>query len=262
MTRTLIIGDSHVVALAQGYASSTRPADAQNGIQFGKLFPSPACLEPFFEASGGRVELLDQEARGVLGDLTGRPCFSAADRDLKFCISLGFTTTVLMSLDTWITHAPWRFNGGGQVQLMSDAVFRALTLHHFRHVLAFYQALRSLDLQCLAVAAPPPLIGGEWFSKGVDEQVLLLVDVMARQVVAAELRKLGVPCVSPPPESYVGQGPSGLRRPQFKGDGAKGFVHANAEYGRLMMDRVLDEIGRMAQPSPPRSASLARATCD
>jgi hypothetical protein len=239
MSRVLVVGDSHVVALAEGAACGITYPEGIESVEFAKLFPSPATLEPFFEERAGRIRLLDTEGAETLRGLTGSGDFSAEDRGIVFCLSLGFTTTVLMSLPTWCSHRPWAMAASGPSQLISSAVARAIALEHNRHAVEFYRAMARLGLTCIAISSPPPLIGGDWFRDTADEEVLVEVDRLAREVVQDELFALGVPVVGPPPESYVGNAGAGLRDPAFKGAGNKGFVHANAAYGRLMLKRVL-----------------------
>lgn len=235
-----ILGDSHTAAIGMGYQDLfASGASGLPELRVAKLFSSPMSLEPFHAEAHDRVTLTNPQAAEALQQVLGRDYFSALDSDKVFAFSLGFTPQIFLSRDDWTRFAPWNAGGSPAKSLLSDGVVRAMVVDHFKHVESFIKALRALGLRCIAVCAPPMMDRDHWVAKGMTASAVLGVDRVLQATMIERFAKLGVPSVPPPPETFLGEGGTGFRRPEFKGGGKSGS-HGDVAYGKLMFACVLE----------------------
>ena len=257
--KLVILGDSHTVTLGLGLQLLIEDAalDAADDVRAMKVLSSPLVLDPFFDASGGEVRFLDEDARAALCDLIGHDRFTTGDADTVFAFSLGFAVQILLTWPDWRKFTSWIDDDAGR-QLVSNSVIRAMALDHFRHVLEFYREVRALGLPCLAVSAPPLMQGDRWFPADVRPEVLLHFDLMMRSAVSGALARIGVPTVDTPESVHFNADRQSWRRREFGSyKGEADSVHANAEFGRLMVSRIIAAAKSLAPlaGSTPRLAA-------
>jgi hypothetical protein len=246
--KLFILGDSHTVALGLGLQRliGTDALDASDDVRALKVLSSPLLLDPFFELRDGGVRFLDEAAGAALAELTGRDSLSAGDADAVFAFSLGFTAQLLLAQPDWRSFAPWSAGRADGRQLLSSGVVRAIALKHFRHVVDFYRSVRALGLRCLAVASPPLIPGDRWFPPEVDPELLLEIDLLMRSAMIDALARLGVPTVLPPARVHEGGDRRRWRDPRYGSFKGAHDGHADAEFGRLMVRRILQAARTMS----------------
>lgn len=234
-----IVGDSHVVALGEGLRAMRAAGEVSaENVLVSKLYSGPTSLKPFFTFEDRTICFTDRVLGLRLAQVTGRDTLSEADRGTVFAVSMGLMTTIFTRLSDWDRFVPWQF-ADSEKSAVSTGTIEAIARDHNRYAVEFYRALLSLGLSCIAIAAPPPRID-EAARARMAPQLLVEIDAIARRVVAHELGALGVSIVRPSPAVYAEGENSGLLRPElarYQGDDTH---HANQQYGRLMLPRVLD----------------------
>ncbi len=234
-----VVGDSHVVALARAWESRTRDSTIP-APRFAKLFSFPQALKPFHRCRvDGSVELLDSAAAGLLAEGTGCSDWQSGHGH-AWAVSLAYTTTIFLLSDTWTRYRPWPL-AQSPMHALSDRVMSTLIEEHFKHVLQFLDDLITARVAFLVFEAPPLRRDALCIGRGLfDAHSALEMDSMCRQQMDRLLAARGITIVPCPAESYDGNVRSSFLRldlhdSYYDGDGH----HANATYGRWMLDRVL-----------------------
>jgi hypothetical protein len=246
--KLVFLGDSHVRALGSSY--NLLPLDRRRQLlrdggfqscKFGQLFSFPLVVKPFFTTKDSVVELNDINARSQLARVTGKEVFDTSDPALVYCLSLAFTTTLLVRDPVWREHCPsvvWAKGGGAA---MSEGVMKAIILGHFKWVFEFHAALKSAGMNLISFESPPPRLDDLSIGRGARPEVVLEVDRIARLITATHLSGLGIPIVRAPVECYLGPDRTGFLKAEYA-ETANGDVHhANSEFGALMLPLVLSE---------------------
>lgn len=233
-----VLGDSHTVALGQGYRPEMAAEAGLAKITIAKLFSSPKTEKQFFTVDADGIGFLD-EADAALQDATGATRLSRAP-DAAFAFMVGFTTTKLIRRDTWRTHAPWRLSHVPTDHYLSDAALDQIVRDYNRHVIDFYAAVAALGLKAAAIIAPPPRPDDLAISEvGIAPDIVLAVDAAARRCVAGELQKLSIPMIAPPDEVYDGAPGASFLKLKYGKPQGRDLHHANKDYGRLMIGHVI-----------------------
>jgi hypothetical protein len=248
MRRLIVLGDSHVVALAQGYeALEPRGVGFDGEVLFLKLFDGPDNLFPFFRADDDRIGFLDERVAAEVSAALGHPELRADDPHTVYALSMGVMTTLMVRLPDWKHAAPaaaaaFLEKKRLKRQLVSEAVVQAIALDQQKHVLAFVEAAGALGLKCLIVAAPPLRADERATGRNRDIRVLLEVDRISRAVLTDAFTRLGAPVVQPPYEALL----DGLLRPDLRRIAPRDTHHGNGAYGALMLPRVIEAARRLA----------------
>jgi hypothetical protein len=244
--RLIIFGDSHVVALGRAIPD-LNPVERNvypGEIRVGKVMPFNHSLRDFFVVRGDEIRFGDAPHRKQISKLFGREVIGQDSRDSILALSMPFTTTLVLRNGTWNSHSPWSVTDHSNKQLVSHAVLYEIALAHFAAVLRFVTALQSIDLRLMVVAAPPPRATDSKIARW-NPEVILRVDELTRGVIANELEQRAVPVVEPPDEVFQQPGRRGFLRSEYGDD--RDDHHGNAEYGRLMLLRVMALAASMLQ---------------
>ena len=244
MKRLVVLGDSHVAALSQGFdqLGAAERSAFPGEVVFLKLFDGPDNIVPFFRAADDRIEFTSPRVTDELAAGIGQGALKASDTDTVFAFSLGLMTTLLVRMPDWKYGAPvgaWGYTEKKHRlrQLVSPGVVKAIVLDHHKYALGLAAAARDLGLRSLIVSAPPLRQDERAIERGRDPRVLAEVDRIARATMLDAFAGLGTPVVLPPPEAS--QEGAALLRPEFHRIAPRDTHHANADYGALMIRRVL-----------------------
>jgi hypothetical protein len=243
--KTVVIGDSHIVALGNAYRAKPQRYEELGDVAFGKLFGFVTTIRPFFDATGEHVTLTDPEAQACLKGLIGVPYFAAGDQN-RYVISMAFTTTFFLRLAFWDNFRPWRF-GDVSRQPLSDAMVRRIALEHFKHPIGFFAALRERGLSIIALEAPPPRMDDQ---AGIDKHGrdgFLEVNRLSRESMTEALAAMGVPVIGAPEETLeeAPKGRFGFLKPEFWNVKGQDRHHANRQFGHFALKET---IRVLAQP--------------
>lgn len=234
-----VVGDSHVAAYRSGWLEMEDGEDRRPGLTFSWIHICGAMLSPFHGTDGGTVVLKSEEAAKKLCDGTGHAVFR---RDVGvYALSMAFTTTVLIRHPQWRIYSP----AGDGKRPLSQGVMAAIVRDHYRHILAFFADLAANGIPAVAVESPPPRADDPAVASGkVPYDRLLAVDRCARTLVKADLAALGIPVAEVPDEAKD----RGFLKPSLCSTTERDYHHANADFGRLMIPRILAAAERAAHP--------------
>ncbi len=244
MPRLIVLGDSHVVALAEGYEALAGEATEGFGeVLFLKLFDGPENMVPFFQAREDRIEFLDGRVTGEVMAALGRPALLGGEADTVYAFSMGVMTTLLVRLPDWKFAAPsgaaaFIENKRIRRRLMSEQVVKAIAVDQQQQVIAFAAAARAIGLRSLIIAAPPVRDDERAMERGRHPAVVLEVDRLSRDILIETFEQQGTPVVLPPPEACQ-EGTRFLRRDLCR-IAPRDTHHGNSAYGAMMIKRVID----------------------
>lgn len=234
--KLLLTGDSHVVALGRALADG--PATAAP-VAACKLFSFPKTLESFFQVVDGQVRLTDAEAVKALRAATGMSHFADRDSKMSYGLSMAYTTSIILWSEQWRTHRPWR-TCGAHHQPVSNGAIEQITLHHYRHVFAFFEALIEHRVDFFAIEAPPVRRDDKAIGKTISADAILELDRLVRGFVGVRLRALGVHTIAAPAEAIdPGSNGHGFLKPAFEERTPGDHHHANRAYGELQLAEIL-----------------------
>ena len=246
MRRLVILGDSHVFALQNGFmALGGEPPQGFDSVTFLKLFNGADNLGPFFEAHPDRIVFTGEGVTRNLARRLGQPALSTADRDTTvFGFSMGLMTTIMVRSGDWALHAP--ASAGASIAekwrrryLVSDAIVETIALDQQKHVLAFFTAAKAMGLRFMAISAPPLRADEHAIVRGRSANVIAAVDRLARSALTKAFAEMGVPVVLPLPETFVDTQDGRFMAAQFRELGPGDTNHANEAFGAVMMPEVI-----------------------
>ena len=265
--RLVVLGDSHVAALAQGHQKlgGKPPSAFADGITFLKLFDGPDSIRPFFRAHEDHIAFIDEKAAALVREGLGRPTLAGPDPDTVFAFCLGVMTTLIVRLPDWrrphppadpdsfLPHAPagaaaYTRDKGRLRRLVSEGVVRAITLHHHRHALAFAAEARRLGLKHLIVSSPPLRHDERAMVKfEASPLVIAEVDRIARAAMVEAFTQNGTPVALPPDEVYQDGDRSRFLRADLRRIAGNDSHHGSPLFGALMLKQVLKQAKRVAR---------------
>ncbi len=232
MPRLIVLGDSHVVALAEGF----------DEVIFLKLFDGPDNLVPFFRAQEDRIEFLDERVTAQVMAALGRPGVFGGEADTVHAFSMGVMTSLLVRLPDWKLAIPASAvdlfeTKAMKRQLVSEQVIKAIALDQQQQVIAFAAAARAIGLRSLIVAAPPVRDDERAIGRGRHPGVVLELDRISRKGLVETFEQQGTPVVLPPETCQDG---TGFLRRDLCRIAPRDTHHGNAAYGAIMIKPVID----------------------
>jgi hypothetical protein len=248
-TKVVIIGDSHTLAYAEAYSAepTAYPSPTAGGLGIAKLFAFNTALKPFYEPTpDGGLRFTKAEGRETLAQLIGREHFLPNDPNV-YLLSLG-NTTIFLRAPMWKTYRPWRV-AGPKHQPLSDAVMRELSLDFFQHVVGLFRELKAIGVNAAAVEAPQ-VRADEPTTAYIDPEGILEITRLCRGALFEALEAMDVPIVRSPQEaredSYEGE-QGFLRQDLWKRERGRDHHHANLDYGKIQLPRLLQRAGELAR---------------
>jgi len=219
-----ILGNSHAAAFRDGLPLLDEP-DQRAFTVFGVN----AQIEKgrFFEPHPQGILVTDPKMAGRLIARSGHPVITA---DASWAFILGHPGFLF---NAWRDHRT--VSVPGELQPVSKAALTAAITGQFKHVLEFFDALGTAKLRFVLILPPPPRR-----NKTRSPQQILTVDEAARRVLSNRAVRSGGALLEPPQGTVDG---AGFLKPEFcagpRPDGKEDPHHANAEYGRLMLEKLL-----------------------
>ncbi|MBN8189911.1 hypothetical protein JF540_24805 [Salipiger thiooxidans] len=240
MSQLTITGNSHTIALNQGLRQVPEAA----GVTVFGLGAGVYETEAFSATEAGRVVLTQPVYAENLVRFTGQDHI-APDRLWGIC--MGTHNPRLYGDRIWTgAAAPSALAGDGQRPVSSGLIDR-MADEDQRHIRAFLTQLKDAGIRFFVISAPPVRADHQNIVRGADPEVLLEIDRRSRARFRGFLDGLGVDFVDFPPETADAQG---LLRPEYAAgllkNGKRDPHHGNAEYGALMLRRILAEVGQPA----------------
>lgn len=232
----IIVGNSHVGALHRGASQIDGALDKLKIAPFGG---GKHQRTAFSVEKKGRVEFSDKYSRHILQDLTGRAYFDPED---VWGICMGTHNSPIYRDAFWRTAVPPGVPGPKKRPL-SSAVLNEIILQHQVHILTFLKQLKQNGLRVFVVSSPNPRRDSTAANRGISLATIQTIDRAARRSFEEWLRAMDIPIINPPAETVDADG---FLKDEFaqhvsptgKPDGS----HANADYGKLMVAKVLAEL--------------------
>jgi len=245
MSRLVVLGDSHALALAEGFAQlKARGEEAFPGeVRFLPIFDGPDNLAPFFRRDGDGIAFLgDRPAQGIIEAL-GAAMLSPEDRDTIYAFSMGLMITLLLRQGDWKRSTPSSLapatHGKRHRNLVSELLVEAMALENQKHVIDFARAVRQVGLRAFIIAAPPMREDDRAIERGRPAAVLLEVNRICRRALVRSYSEAGLRVLEPPPETYQDGDVLGFMRSDLRRLVGRDSHHGNAAYGEIMMRHVL-----------------------
>lgn len=239
-----IVGDSHVIALSD----AARLAGAKNSfasrhgpIRIGQLGHGYHFLKPFFACDGESVSFTQDAAKSVFRRLNpDAPHVIQREDPRRFVFVFGLYPSSGFNAEHWTDHtaAIWSEDR----QFVSKCAFDAIIDETLKESMAFFRQLKMMNVRfsvasCCPVPASYQKLAGK---KNFAAHEVAFIYNRFRDRAASRLDALGVSCHLPPAEVYDAHGAmvdAFVKRP--------GDYHANPDYGRLMLSKILREVDRL-----------------
>lgn len=234
--RLRVVGNSHVGALKRGLKRAL--ADQPSRFEEIDVFPIVRAkleLQAFSRLRAGAVELTDTSASDHLADRIG---VHRIDGDV-WGVCMGLHNISLLRDAFWDHHAPTTVALDDEAPVSGGLVAEIVHAGQ-EHVQAFLLQLQEAGVPVLVISSPPlrrdhPAVATR------RAEVMLEVDRLAREHLAEFADRHQLPFVGPPEQSLD---ENGFLREEFhssivRANDTPDLAHANQEYGRLMMRRVI-----------------------
>ncbi len=267
----VFIGDSHIRALVHGYmrltANERQSAENSLGpIKFAMAGPAYAFENQFWKATPAGFEFIEP-LNGRIVDILGQDQAIIQTNDpRRFVFSIGFQPSIIYRkqlYDKWTLGKPT-----ARLAHVSTSAFQEAVLHYNRHVLAFFDALKSANVRFSVLSAPPT---ARCFSlvveHGISAKKLLeqhhetILDAASKRGIEVELPpnvvreggKSGAPLIDTLCDRSIAGSPHGngwygelFLRSLFAKHGARSF-RTSAESLKDLKTKLNSEEARLAQ---------------
>jgi hypothetical protein len=232
-------GNSHTGALKKGFDALGGSVPEIRFVPFGSGLKE---VRPFSVILDGMVEMTDPDYAANLEKYAGKRHFDPSD---IWGICMGFHNVRIFGAPMWMGAAPADVAGPTQ-RPISQAVLDEIIINDQLHVRAFIAQLKKANIRLFVISGPARQRGGNVVAKGVPQDVVTSIDRRARDLFEAWLSKIAVPFVDVPSEVVEADGFLKDKYAQkVLGNGAPDALHANAHYGRLMMEKVVAHIAQL-----------------
>jgi hypothetical protein len=240
----LITGGSHVAALNEGFRSLTRSGEIPQTLDF-HIQPLGGGLSisgNFFRARSDHVEITNPKFRRRIKRIP--PPGASYDAVVL--------STLLYSRPVWY-KADWALYGVPGMSkdriLASNSMLRRVILDDTRYLISFLKHLRALGIAVCVVEGPRPFRHNiEVERAGVE--IVKYIDALHRSLTLELLAREDIPVIHIPGFVFDDDG---FMLEEYRNDNPKDKTHGNADFGRLMMLKV---VRYMQDLDIPRSARL------
>lgn len=236
----LIVGDSHTAALRQAYLKERHSGmflSRHGHIEIAQLGYGYHFLEPFYAAEGNGLAFTQPPAKAVFTKINpNSPSVILPGDPRTFVFMFGFYPSFACEARHWRTHTVASQTAGRHY--VSEKAFLAIIKDITREPLAFFERLQSMNVRfSVASCCPVPssYCGGEPRESMAAGEIATMYNRF-RDYVADQLKFRGIVYHLPPQEVYDEHG---AMLPMFSR--ALGDHHANADYGKLMLLKILRE---------------------
>lgn len=237
--RILITGDSHTGALNRGLvalrAAPDRVQPALPNIRIRPLGGGHLLPTPFFEDAGDYARIVNPEYQRMFAQLPPK-----SDPNAPATQAIG------LSMPLWPMRVVHKMVWGrctlaeriGSRTPVSRAAFRHAVLADQKYVLALAALLQRQGLLVFAVS-PPGLFADHATLRHLAPAHVLHIFNSYRAIMIDQLKQHNIPIVDIPLHCL---GADGFMRPEFRHEDPKDQHHANAAFGRLILESVARQI--------------------
>lgn len=234
-------GNSHCGAIRQGLA---RVEGADQRLTVDAFGSNTMETLPFSAIRGGRVEFVADCHVTNLQAFSGKSHFDPAD---VWGICAGTHYNRVLRAPQWRGLAAPSAIAGPRQRPISAAMLDAMLEADQAQVCRFLTQLKTTGVPVFAVACAPVRRDGYPADRGVPLGVTHAIATRAQAQFLTFLKAQGIAFVAPPPEAIDAEG---FLLPAFcqmtiAELGTPDLVHANPEYGALMVRRILDHVAAM-----------------
>lgn len=232
-----VTGDSHVGALRKGYdlLAGTGRLSGRPAVAFRPMGTSTLMRTPFFEDRSDHLEITVPRFRQQVPVLPA-PEFSAGHT--TYCIAgpLNFHSFLSRKwwVHNWVVGMPPRRGAPVSRELLRHAL-----LDMEFHELTLLRRLCELGQRVLVIEPPAPFRHHPALAH-TPAQSLLALFRLCRELVAEELGRMGIDIVAVPAECLDQEG---FMLPAFRHERLADGNHGNAEFGAIMLGRLLSKGG-------------------
>lgn len=234
-------GNSHCGALRQGLA---RVAGADKILTVHAFGSNTMETLPFSVIRNGRVEFVADYHVTNLQAFSGKSNFDPAD---VWGICAGTHYNRILLAPQWRGPAAPSAIAGPKQRPISAAMLAAILAADQVHVCKFLSEMKAAGVPVFAVSCAPVRRDGYPTERGVPIGVIHAIARRAQDYFLGFLTAQEIAFVAPPPETIDAEG---FLKPEFcqmiiEELGTPDLVHANPDYGALMVRRILDHVESM-----------------
>lgn len=248
----VVVGDSHAIALRAGLelleaAGGPAFAERHGEVVAGQLDHGYRFLSRFYDVSGDAVEFSNERAHGFFERLVSPTVPRILRNDpRRFVFCFGFHPSGSILAKHWSAHT-CAIDRASSKQYVTEAALAAFVRSYNAWIIRFLKVLQSFHVRfSVASCNPlPPECLSHWETETFAQDEILAYHNRFRDSFRKQLDALGMRYHLPPASVYDERGRMWQRMAQ---DRSEGDYHANAEYGRLMMEHILSEVS--GDPSP------------
>ena len=242
-------GDSHIDCIrfaieeertSLQFESNGRPID----IKASRILSFPQTQKEFFRTRSDDLigshasHFIEKTIDGAFLGLTGHRWF-LSDPNVFYCISMPYTTSLIVWSETWLRFRPWFAEGAGD-QVVSSEVFRRIVEHHFRNIFALLQSLKESGVGFLVLESPPLREDDRGIQLGrTTPSLALRIDGFVRDCLDQALHRIGVDVVTCPENAYYAAPRGSFMRGDLRRIKPDDFHHGNSDYGAMMLEKTL-----------------------
>ena len=243
----LIVGDSHTAALRQAYLKERHTGifHSRHGhLEIAQLGYGYHFLEPFYAPEGDGLAFTQPPAKAVFSKINpDTPAVILPNDSRTFVFMFGFYPSFGCEPRHWRCHTVTAQAAGRHY--VSEKAFLAIIKDVTREPLAFFDRLQSMNVRfSVASCCPvPSSYRGNERSETMATGEIAMMYNRYRDHVADQLKSRGILFHLPPAEAYDEHGSMFDRFSRAPGD-----HHANVDYGKLMLAKILRETDAHQQP--------------
>ncbi|MEK8031843.1 hypothetical protein AACH06_13530 [Ideonella sp. DXS29W] len=240
--KVFLTGDSHLGALRRALLQPDSPNTWPIDFTLEALGRGHLLRAPFFADRGDHAEILDADFRKRV-----RKVPSVAGAFDAIGISGPLNTARVWRDEAFATFRPYPLTGRTPI---SRGMLRAIVEDDVRQTLEFIRVVRR-NSPVFVIDSPWPFARHPSVMR-IGIEVVQHVHRWYREYVMAELASMDVPIVDIDPSCLDKQG---FMLERFRNENARDLYHANAAFGKLMLQRIVDRFAPAARPVAQETAS-------
>lgn len=244
--KLLLTGDSHLGGVRRALIAAQSDLDASTyeGITVRALGRGFLMRSAFFADRGDHAEIVDGEFRRRVERVPPRN-----GRYEWIGISGPLNTARVWRDSTWSRYKPFSHAGGIPV---STALLRSVVEADVRRSIEFVQVVGRTS-RVFVIEAPWPFAAHRAVAQS-SARTVQFIHQWYREYVMAELQRLQIPVLEIDKDCVDAQG---FMKPEFRHETPTDRYHANARFGRVVLDRMIAQFAPESGVSRSRQQSAA-----